>query len=378
MSANHIGQVPVFFVATAARPSALERREHCKITADLARAIGLPARLTEPHQVRIGITRGDVAASSHGSYSGRLGTSANFTVDEIIAGANRVEVYPDSAAGKNDGGVAKLFSSSLLPVDARVTLWNMAPSSTIIDGVRRQGFAEPSDEDGFEEVVDTGGEDVCLFAPHSGEAEIGTGVQLARLKTELNGLGWMPTVWECRGFCSGDETYRRWHVDASEIQRASFPGFEHLLTAYPPFRSAVALHGFRWGRRLGKPEEHKRGLILGGRASQDDKLTMRAAIEREVGIRGLIAFYVADEREGDVSFRGLDGDLGNFDQTRYLRGTNARNVVNRLSPSGIQIELSRGIRHHPILAEKVAVGIAKAIDEIFSRRSNGWPLAASA
>jgi len=376
MSANRIGQVPVFFVATTGTPSAIERREHCKITADLARGLGIPQHLTEPRQVRIGVTRDDVAASTHGSYAGRLGASANFTVDEFVAGANRVEIHPDSAAGRNDGGVARLFGGGLLPVDARVTLWSSAPSSTTIDGTVRQSFEEPSHERRFEEVVETGGDDLCIFAAHGGDLELGTSAQLSRLKAELFGRGRMPTVWECRGI-GGGETCRRWHITSSEIQPASFPGFGHLLTAYPPFRSAVGLHGFRWGRRLGYPDESKRGLILGGRASKDDKLTIRAAIESEVGIRGLIAFYVADEREGDASFRGLDGDLGAFDQTPFLRGTSARNVVNRLSPAGIQIEQSRGVRHHPILAEKVAVGIAKALAEI-ARQPNGWPLAVSA
>jgi hypothetical protein len=376
MSANYIGQVPVFFVATSGTPAAVERREHCKITADVARKLGIPQPLTEPCQVRIGVTREDVAASTHGSYASRLGSSANFTVDEVIAGGNRVEIHPNSAAGRNDGGVARLFGGGLLPVDARVTLWSTAPSSTTIDGSVRQSFVEPSDEWRYEELVETGSDDLCVFAPHGGDSEAGTSAQVARLKAELAGLGWVPTVWECRGL-GGGETFRRWHIVSSEIHRASFPGFEHLLTVYPPFRSAVALHGFRWGPRLGHPDEYKRGVILGGRASKDDKLALRAAIEEEVGIRGLIAFHVADEREGDASFRGLDGDLGAFDQTRYLRGTNARNVVNRLSPAGIQIEQSRGIRHHPILAEKVAVGIARGLDAIV-RQPNGWPVAVPA
>lgn len=377
MFANTIGQVPVFFVAAAGKPSAIDRREHCKITADVASRLGIPLHLTAPHQVRIGVTGEDVAASTHGSYAERLGASANFTVDEIVAGGNRVEIHPDSALDRNDGGVAKLFGAGPLPVDARVTLWSSAPSSTTIDGAVRQSFAEPSDDRLFEEIVETGSDDVCIFAPHGGDVEIGTGAQLSRLKAELVELGWVPTVWECRGFCSGGDTYRRWHVASAEIQPASFPGFDHLLKVYPPFRSAVALHGFRWGRRLGRPDEYKRGLIVGGRASKDDKLTIRAAIESEVGIRGLIAFYIADEREADASFRGLDGDLGTFDQIPYLRGTNARNVVNRLSPAGVQIEQSRGVRHRPILAEKVAIGIAKGLDEI-SRQSNGWPLAVPA
>ena len=392
MSVEILGQVPVYFVATPGLPSRWERREHCKITVDLARRLGFPVpasaahgaalrgssgRLPEPFQIRLGVTRQDADASSHESYAEHVGSAAVFTVDEIIAGAGRAEIYPNSRLGGQDGGVYKLFRTDVLPVDSRVTLWNKATSSTRVDDAVATHFAEPARGRYFREIIESGSPDLCVLAPHGGSIETETSDQLAMLKHELQRLGIVPTVWDCRGSWGGDETRRRWHVRADEMQRASFPGLDHLLTAFPPFRFAVALDGFRWGLRPDAAGASKRGIILGGRAPKCAKLALRKAIEQQIGIRGLIAFYIADEREGDESFPGIDGDLAMFGELSQVRGTGARHVVHRLSPAGLVIQQSLGVRRHAILAEKVAVGAARALEQRLSLPSE-WCYAATA
>ncbi len=71
--------------------------------------------------------------------------------------------------------------------------------------------------------------------------------------------------------------------------------------------SGRALGGFHWGRRFDHSWRSKRGIVLGGGASLRDKLTVKAEIEAVVGVHGLIAFYVADDAEGDKSYLGADG-----------------------------------------------------------------------
>ncbi len=369
LSTHRTGQVPVFFVATAARPSPGERREHCKITADLAEWLGIPASLPEPYQVRVGITRQDVEAAANGAYGELEGSAAVFTVGEIIAGSRRLEIYPSSGSGAGDGGTYRLFAGGGIPVDARVTLWNAAPTATRIDGAEPRSLAEPlPGQSGFREVVETGNPadapELVIAAPHGGSIEIATSDQLALLKRQLSSLGVAPAVWDCRGEWSGGQSFERWHIAADDIQRSSFPGLDHLMTVFPPFAHAVALHGFRWGPRDDDRRQDRRGIVLGGRAPIATKLAVRQAIEVELGIRGLIAFYLADESAGDRSFPGFDGDLADLDGVPALRGTGARNVVNRLSPSGLHVEQSRGVRESPILAAKVAAGVARAFDDL--------------
>lgn len=358
------GQVPVFFVAAYRRPSSGERREHCKITADVAEQLGIPAPLPEPYQVRVAVTAEDVEASTNSVYREQLGSAAVFTVEEIIAGTRRLEIYPSSGSGARDGGTHRLFAGGGIPIDARVTLWSSAPTSTRIDGVDASDGTSPSTAGGgFREIVDSGA-DLVIAAPHGGSIEKATSDQLAHLRRRLSTLGLAPAVWDCRGEWEDGPSSRRWHVDPAAIQRRSFPGLDYLMTAFPPFSYAVALHGFRWGPRDDDPHQDKRGIVLGGRAPISDKLAIRQAIEVELGISGLVAFYLADESTGDHSFPGLDGDLADFDGTPALRGTGARDVVNRLSPHGLRIEQSRGVRESSILTEKVAAGIARAIEDL--------------
>ncbi len=380
MSTKTTGRRPVFFVATTGSPTSTVRREHCKITADIANQLGIPVNLPDPSQVRIGITQEDVDASSNPAYEDFAGSSASFTVEEIIAGIGRIEIYPNSGTGRRDGGIYKLFAGDLIPTDARITLWSSVPSSTRIDGAVTRHFDEPHPMGGkdFTEVVETGGADLCLFTPHGGNIELATSDQLAHTKSELLNLGLVPTIWDCRGRWGGGETFERWHVTSTDLRLASFPGLEFLMTSYLPFRYAVGLHGFSWERRDDDPSQYRRGIIIGGRASMSDKLAIRSAIEAELGISTLIAFYIADEVEGDQSFRGLDGDLTALGKSRRWRGTSVRNIANRLSPSGIHIEQSRGVRRNAIISEKVALGIAKGLDKLVAGAPSVWSLPAVA
>ncbi len=192
-------------------------------------------------------------------------------------------------------------------------------------------------------------QDLLLLATSHERAGVETTDQLKRLRTELGGLGVKPITWDCPN---------QWGDCVTEGP-----------TSRALFRRALALRGFHWGRRFDYPSRSKRGIVLGGGASLHDKLAVKAGIEAVVGIHGLIAFYVADDTEGDSSYIGADGDLALFGRTASLRGTDSNHAVNRFSSASIHIEQSSGICESPALATEIAVAIARVLHALMPARA---------
>ncbi len=182
--------------------------------------------------------------------------------------------------------------------------------------------------------------DLLLLASNEASEGVDTGDQFDRLRGELEALGVTPIVWHCLG--------RRRDCLAEESLQGDFD-------------RALALRGFHWGRRFDHSWRSKRGIVLGGGASLRDKLTVKAGIEAVTGFHGLIAFYVADDAEGDKSYLGADGDLALFGEISSLRGTAGSQTVNRFSSASIQIGQSSGILETPALASALAVATARVL-----------------
>jgi hypothetical protein len=136
-----------------------------------------------------------------------------------------------------------------------------------------------------------------------------------------------------------------------------------LVAAHGRFGHALALHGFDWDEAT----VPRRGIVLGGRAPLAHKEALRRAIEEAVG-RGRIAYYVADTEDDHREHRGVDGDLGDRVWRGRLAGLEAANLVNRLSPAGLHVELSRGVRLDPGLAEAVARALGRALANLLPAR----------
>ncbi len=238
------------------------------------------------------------------------------------------------------------------------------PSSTTLDGSAfGDSFTEPTAGKSFTEAVQTGTDDLLIFAPHGGAIETGTSDQLATIDTELTILGTPAAVWDAQGTWGSGQTHRRWHVTSEDINTVSFPGLDHLVDTYTTWPHALALHGFTWDETT-DTATWKRGIVIGGRASLTHKQTIKDAIEDEVGV-GVISFVLTNTAGADVAIAGLDGNLGSFAKVSELRGTSTQNIVNRLSPTGgIQIEQSRGVRDNVTLAEQVAIGLANALHDL--------------
>lgn len=212
-------------------------------------------------------------------------------------------------------------------------------------------------------AVATGDGELLLLAPHGGNVEEQTSAQLATLRGELEALGHSPSAWDAQGTWGDGQTLRRWHVRATDVNPASFPGLDHVVGLYSTFPRAVALHGFVWdGERAADPGTLRYGIVIGGRAPFAEKMAVKDAIVAEAGA-GRISFVIAD-RAGNASYpHGPSGNLAAYAKYSELRGVAADNLVNRLSPAGgIQLEQSRGVRE--TFASEVAVGIANALDQM--------------
>ncbi len=128
------GRSDVTEVSTdAAQVSPEERWQGCRISADVAVALGIPADDLASgkggYRVRISVTEADVNVLFNPGYVEFLGKSDSFVVDGLTSGSHRVEIHANSGPGMRDGGVFKLFgggnpfTGADIPTNARVTLW---------------------------------------------------------------------------------------------------------------------------------------------------------------------------------------------------------------------------------------------------------------
>ncbi len=128
MSTPRVSQVPIYAMNAEA---AGQRRDRCRISADVAVDLGIPLdRMVNGRacQVRIGVTDADVNLLFSPAYVDYVGKSASLVVEGMASGSHRVEIYANSGPGAKDGGVFRLFgggnpfAGSSVPTNAGVTL----------------------------------------------------------------------------------------------------------------------------------------------------------------------------------------------------------------------------------------------------------------
>ena len=160
----------------------------------------------------------------------------------------------------------------------------------------------------FVERLDDDGRQCALIAiaPHGGSIERYTDEQAEHVGSRL-----AVSAWRCKGYKHDGGALERWHITSTDINEASFPLLNSVITR--GFAHAVAFHGF----------DDEPGILIGGMASDCLKRELRAAIEAALTGTGLAVRIAApDERFG---------------------GDDPGNVVNRLSAggaNGVQIEQS--------------------------------------
>jgi phage replication-related protein YjqB (UPF0714/DUF867 family) len=356
----------------------INRKEHCQISNTLAAQLGVQL----DWQVRVGYQNGS---------GNQEGFSALFTVRGIFNDANPVirifENTPTmpSAPDNTDGGVFRLWQipgtlTNNTPTDL-CSVYRFAPSQTITDTVPDIHFEElatQADPDlsgnkWFIERVTTGSaaHRLMLLVPHGGSIDDKTDEQIPFVTAQLSDVD--PTIWKCEGEWGDGVTDDRWHITSNDAHPASFPGLNAILNQAPfqpgvSFQYAISLHGFSGTFK---------GIVIGGRATMDDKRLVRDQIKLALGpaqVAG-IAFYVGDigVGAGDVDPDGAGWPMGfTFDDKKGVGTTNTINVASPNNGSinhqgGIQIEQSADLRNDVELRERVARGVGDAASHLLKR-----------
>jgi phage replication-related protein YjqB (UPF0714/DUF867 family) len=210
------------------------------------------------------------------------------------------------------------------------------------------------------------GADLVAIAPHGGRIEEHTDAQAERVVAELSAAE--PSglrgarCWACKGFRAGGGAAERWHITSADISEHSFP-LLGTITAPPlaAFTYAVSFHGFRPGGpgEGGIPPGTE--IWIGGRASGKNAVGVSRTQELrllQARIRDALREDADDPR---VRIAPPGGGLG---------GGDPRNVVNRLSTCGLQIEQTPAARQSdPRAADFIGFGhdrIARVVAEVYA------------
>ena len=269
-----------------------KRREHCSADPQRLAAIGRDVG----HQVRITRT-----GESYGLY----------TVSEAHP-ENPDHVVRMGPAGRRRLGMSGEFAAA---VDSRVPHPTISEERAATEGE----FIERLRDDGRQSRL-------IAIAPHGGEIEPFTDRQAERVRSRL-GAG-AASAWRCKGWNGTRGAFERWHITSTDINEASFPRLESVISR--GFTYAVAFHGFG-----------EAGILIGGTALDPLKLEIESALERATRGSGI-----------EVRIAGPDDEFG---------GDDPCNIVNRLSAggNGIQIEQCAEAR------EELWLRIADAVAEVY-------------
>ncbi|MFC6723307.1 poly-gamma-glutamate hydrolase family protein [Halobium palmae] len=142
----------------------------------------------------------------------------------------------------------------------------------------------------------------AVLAPHGGDIEYGTDDTASRIhkRSDVPTHTWMVHGWN-------PDAYQRYHISSNRLSPHSYPGLRGLVDR-APFPVAVSLH------------IHIADYVaVGGGADRDVRVSLGDRIDQ----------CLPDTRDVVVD----------HDRMKYA-GTEDSNVVNRLSPQGIQIELT--------------------------------------
>ena len=187
----------------------------------------------------------------------------------------------------------------------------------------------------FFEVADDDAKQAYFIAiaPHGGEIERHTDGQAEQVVGELCAARFPASLWLCKGDGDNDKgAFDRWHITSEDIQPASFPLLEPLVSR--TFCYGLSFHGF-------EREKDEADIYIGGAA----RPPLKRAIER-----ALIALKLP-----------IKVKISSRDDKPKFQGFSPENIINRLATSGIQLEQSQQAREY-------CAEIASAVAKVFASR----------
>jgi phage replication-related protein YjqB (UPF0714/DUF867 family) len=202
------------------------------------------------------------------------------------------------------GRLARLRLGATAEFAGRVSPLVVVPGLTDDQAKARGELVERLDDDGRSAGL-------LIMAPHGGDLEPPTDLQAERLAEALAGKP--VSTWRCRGYHpqGGKAAFDRWHITSTDISEASYPSLAKLATRR--FTYAVSFHGMTDDR-----------ILVGGAAPTRLRTEIRDAIRREIN-NPKIAVDLA-----------MPGDANG--------GKDKKNIVNRYTEAGVQIEQSARVR----------------------------------
>lgn len=374
----------------------LARREFAEISDDLATDLGITAGDIDADpeapnpQIRVRI-------QTSPNNSGISSNNAVFTVTAIrtVSGTDRrIWIYDQNSGSDKNSGEFKIFATSTGSLYAHAD----ANADDIVDDVTLRAYTipvsstsftnsagtttvtthycEPSTSQNYLEIASREADDqVVVLAPHGGNIETGTSLQVTRFAAELETINSTPVnVWNIEGKWGNNQTFERWHITSTSLDTASYPGLADLLPAGGTFDFAVSFHGFGGTSSsncvTGTYASTSRTfyqIILGGGAERNLKCAIALAIGDEMVAASRtddIAIAIRDDVEGDLSVVDY---CGRSVSQSGLSGTHVDNIVNRLAAvGGIQLEQSKTVRDDATLRNLVADGVAEGLADFMA------------
>lgn len=375
----------------------LNRREFAEISDDLATDLGIASSDIDADpeapnpQIRVRIQSAPVGSNI-------TNNNAVFTVTAIrtVAGTDRcIWIYDQNSGSDKDSGEFKVFATSTGTLYAHadanadgivdnVTLraYTIPVSSTAFTNsagitTTTTHFCEPSSSLSYVEKATREADDrVVVLAPHGGNIETGTSLQVTRFASELEAINSTPVnVWNVEGKWGNNQTFERWHITSTSLDAASYPGLADLLPTGGTFNYAISFHGFSGSSSAqacnnGPHAPNPRLLyqiILGGGAPRSLKCAIAKAIDAELVTAGRtddITIAIRDDVQGNLN---IADSCGRTVTQSGLSGTHEDNIINRLAPTGgIQLEQSKTLRDDATLRNAVVDGVAEGLADFMA------------
>ena len=190
---------------------------------------------------------------------------------------------------------------------------------------RRLSGADAITESEMIERLNGDGDRIAILAPHGGKIEEFSDKQAKRVLALVGGD--VASCWRCMGWSTGGAS-RRWHITSTEISERSLPLLGNLFER--EYQFAVAFHG--WTNSY---------IGVGGGAP--------------LHVRRSIANRIRQALAGT-------GVTVNLETGSGYSGNNPKNIVNRLTSNGVQIEQSLDARRQ--YWDRIADAVGHALLEL--------------
>ena len=293
--------IAVEFVPNINKFSSGNRREHCIVDKKFLKKLDLKTR----EQIRL--IRPSLKDNPRAIYT--IIDVHESKLGKVFVGYSE----PEDLKGRLDLDKPESFSGNIDP-------------QVIIPGISEKQAREQGEF--IERIKDKSDScSIAILAPHGGDIEKYTDDQVKCIYDAVSSE--LATSWVCKGFKPGGGAFDRWHITSTDISEESFPGLKSIIKRQ--FKYAIAFHGW-------KHDE----ICIGGSMSTDLKKQMKYAILKAISGSNI---QVHTDYEKNCP-EGFNGD-------------NPRNIVNRLSTQGLQIEQS--IKARRDYGDKIAHAVANEI-----------------